>query len=176
MRDIQIVVDGILVTVKLLSQHLVVGRLLGKVLNEVWYLDVMFVLPGIGVAPMGVEITLNLTHLLDGGLLSIFLHTGVYGRIDFQTVAIEVVLVFLTPFIEIVLDSFPEILCLAIVVVLNAVVQMDWDLFQHVKLLLSKMMMLQHVAQHHVTTSQRILRVDTGIIIGGSLQQSDKNG
>ena len=55
MGQVEIIVDGVLVTFELLIQILIDGLSLCNVLDEVRNLLIMLVAPGVNVAPMGVE-------------------------------------------------------------------------------------------------------------------------
>ena len=82
---------------------------------------------------MLVEIVLHLSHLLTSGLLSIFLHTGVDGGIYLQTFSIEgvaVIEIVLTPVFQIVGYCLTEIVGIAIVGGLHAVIELDIELLQ----------------------------------------------
>ena len=72
---------------------------------------------------MVVERTLYLFHLLGCSLFGILLHTGINGSVNLQTAAIEVVAIFLHPFLEVIGDVLTEILCLPVIVFLNVYIQ-----------------------------------------------------
>ena len=125
---------------------------------------------------MVVETLLDNLHLLDDCLLSIALHSGIDGGIDFQTIAIEVDVIFLAPLLQFRFNSLAEVKCLSVIVVLDTVIEVDRLLRQCVVSLTIDVLMEQHVVEHHITAVKGILRVDARIIISGSLEQSHKNG
>ena len=128
---------------------------------------------------MGVEITLHLPHLLAGSLLGIFLHTSVDGGVNLQTLGIKgvtVVKVFLAPIFQIIGHSLAEVVGIAIVGRLHAVIESDVELFERVTLFSGQITMLLHEVQNDITTLQRILGIDEGIIIGGGLEHTHEDG
>ena len=133
MWQVQVVVDGILVVVVFLREVFVDGLSLGDVLNEVLDLHMALILPGIDRAPMLVEGLLHLFHLFVGSLLGIFLHAGVDGGVDFQTLGIKgvtVIKVFLAPAFQIIGHSLAEVVGIAIVGTFYAVVKFDVEPLQ----------------------------------------------
>ena len=118
MREIEIIVDGILVSVEFLGEVFVDRLSLGDIFDEMGNFLMAFVLPGIGVAPVLVEGLLHLFHLLDGSLLSIALQAGVEGSVDLQTFGIEgvaVVEVVLAPIFQIIAHSLAEVVGIAVI-------------------------------------------------------------
>ena len=173
--QVQVVVDGVLVARKLLGEQFVVGLALGDVLDEMGDLHVMLILPGIGRAPVVVEVLLHLHHLLAGSLLGVFLHTGVDGGVDLQAVGIEVVAVVLAPFPQVVGHRLAEVGSLTVVGVLHAVVEVDLEFLQRVADFLGQVAVLRHQVEYDVAALQRVLRIDQRIIIGGGLQHTHQH-
>ena len=133
MREVEIIVDGILIAIVFLREVFVDGLSLCDVLNEVFDFLMALVLPGVGRAPVLVEVVLHLSHLLAGGLLGVFLHAGVDGGVNLQTFGIEgvaVVEVILAPVLQIVGQCLAEVVGIAVVGRLHAVVEFDVELLE----------------------------------------------
>ena len=176
MRQVQIIVDGVLLTIKLLVEVSVVSCLLCQILDEVRHFLMPFVLPGRGRAPVVVERLLHLFHLLDSCFLGIALHTGVNGGVNLQAVTVEVVAVFTTPGLQFVLDSLTEIKRLSVVVVLDTIVEVDGFHLQRIKGLFRQVFVNQHVVEHHVAAFQRVVGIDAWVVVSRGLQQSNEDG
>lgn len=73
MRLVEIVFNRVGVVREACEQILVYRLLLGYAFNEVGYDIVVLILPWLLVAPVAVEVFLNLLHLLDGCFLRILL-------------------------------------------------------------------------------------------------------
>ena len=179
--EVQIVVDGVLIAVVLLREHAVDGQFLSDILNEMRYLDVAFVLPGIDVAPMLVESLLHLFHLLDGSLLGIVLHAQVEGGMNLQTfgvvgVGTVVTIVFLAPLLHPVGNGLAEVVGLAVVGILHTVVELYFGLFQRVAGFGCEVAVGAHIVEYDIAATEGILRIDARIIIGGGLEQSYEYG
>ena len=177
--QIEVVVDGVLVAIEFLGEVFVDGLSLGDVLDEVLDLHVVLVLPGIGAAPVGIEGLLHLFHLLDGCLFGIFLHARIDGGVDLQSFGIEgvaIVEIVLAPAFQIVGHSLAEVVGIAIVGGFDAVVEFDVDLLERVALGLGEVVVLAHEVEHDVTTLQRVVGIDEGIIIGGGLEHAYEDG
>ena len=159
-----------------LLEQFVVGLTLGDALDEACYLLMLLILPGIGVAPVVLEVALHLLHLLDGGSLGILLHAGVDGGVDLQTAGIEVVAVVLAPVLEVVGNSLAEICGLTVVVALDAIVERDGLEFECVVGGLRKMAVTHHIVEHRVAALETVVGVDAGIIICGGLEHTHKDG
>ena len=172
MRQVEVVVDRVLVAVELLRQLLIVRLTFGDVLDEVPDLLMPFVLPGVSTAPVRVEVALHLTHLLPRCLLGIFLHTGIDGGIDGQSVGIEVIAIVLAPLLQVAGHCLTEIGGLSVIHILDAEVEFDLCLLKRVELCLGQVAVLSHQVEHDVTALQGVLGIDQRIIIGGGLQHA----
>ena len=175
--QIQVVIDRILITIELALQYFIIRCLLGQILDKVWNLYVTLVLPRVSRSPVRVEGLLNLLHLLYCSLFGILLHACIERGVNLQTLSVVgIFLVFAVvvgaPAFHPVGHSLTEVVGLAVVCILNAVVELDLQLLQRVALLLSKIAVLAHQIEHDVTTFQRILRVDKRVVICGGLQHS----
>ena len=178
-RKVEIIIDGILISVEFLREIFVDRLALSDILDEVLDFLMTLILPGISRTPVGVEVTLHLSHLLAGSLFGIFLHAGVDGCVDLQTFGIKgitVVKVFLAPVFQIIGHSLAEVISIAVVGRLHAVVESDVELLERVTLFSGQVTMLLHEVQNDITTLQRILGIDEGIIIGGSLEHTHEDG
>ena len=176
---VEVVVDGVLLVAELLLQVFVDGQLHGQVLDEAGYLHVALVLPGRCVAPVVVEAGLYHPHLLDGGLLGIALHAGVEGGVDFEAFGVEgvaVIVVLLAPVLQVVGHGLAEVVGLAVVGALYAVVELDVLPFQRFALLRRQVPVVQHVVEYDVAAAQRVLGIDARVVVGGGLQQSYEHG
>ena len=127
---IQVETDGVFVAVELLGEVLIDGQALGDILDEIRYLLMARILPGVGRTPVRVEGLLHLFHLLACSILGVFLHAGVESSLDAQTSGIEVDAVVVAPVLEFVCHRLTEIVGLAIVGILDAVVEFDLELLQ----------------------------------------------
>ena len=76
-RLVEIIVDGVLIVTIFCRKRFVARQILSNAFYKPFYLLVVLVLPRMGVPPMVLKVLLNLSHLLLGCCLSIFLHTGV---------------------------------------------------------------------------------------------------
>ena len=137
------------------------------------------VLPWVSRTPVSVEGLLYLLHLFYCGLLGILLHASVEGGVNLQTFSVVGIFLVLavvvgTPSLHKVGHSLAEVVCLSVVCVLNAVVELDLKLLKRVALLLCKVAVLMHQVEHDVTTLQRVLRVDKWVVIGGSLKHTNQ--
>lgn len=124
---VQVETDGVFVAVELLGEVLIDGQALGDVLDEIRYLLMARILPGIGRTPVRVEGLLHLFHLLASSILGVFLHAGVEGGLDAQTSGIEVDAVVVAPVLEFVSHRLTEIVGLTVVGILDAVVEFDLE-------------------------------------------------
>ena len=179
MGQVQVVIDGILVAVELLGEILVDRLSLGDILDEVLDLHVVGILPGVDGAPVAVEGLLQLLHLLVGSLLGILLHAGVDGGVDLQSLGVEgvaVVVVVLAPALQVVGHGLAEIVGVAVVDTLDAVVELDLEFLQRVALCLREMSVLLHEVEHDVAALQRIVGIDEGIIECGGLEHAHEDG
>ena len=79
---------------------------------------------------MGIEGLLHLFHLFHSSLFGIFLHTGVEGGLDTQTIGIEVVTALPAPVFQIIRNSLTEVVGLAVVSCLYTIIELDIQLFQ----------------------------------------------
>ena len=176
---VQVVADRVLVAIELLREILIHGLSLGDVLDEILDLDMSLVLPRVCRSPMVVEGLLYLLHLLVGSLFGILLHARVEGGVDLQPLGIErvtIVVVVLAPVFQIVGHSLAEVVGVAIVGRFYAVVEFDVEQFQRVALGIRQMIVLSHQVEHNVTTLQRVVGVDQGVIIGSGLEHTHEDG
>ena len=74
---------------------------------------------------MVIEVLLHLFHLFAGGLLGIFLHSGVDSGINFQARAVKIISVFIAPWLKILSNCLTEIYGLSIVILFNFKVKGD---------------------------------------------------
>ena len=88
--EVQVICDGVRLIGETVFQVLVGLCPFGQVFDEIRDFLVVLVLPRRRVAPVLVEALLYDFHLLAGGFFRIFLHACVQGRINFQSVGIEV--------------------------------------------------------------------------------------
>ena len=88
MGEVKIIVDGILISIEFLRQIFVDGLTLGNIFDKMGDFLMTLILPGVGGAPVRIEIVLHLSHLLASSLLSIFLHASIDGGVDLQTLSI----------------------------------------------------------------------------------------
>ena len=121
---------------------------------------------------MVVETLLDNLHLFDDSFFRILLHTRINGSIDFQAIPVKVNIILITPFAEVICYGITVIECLSVVVILHTIVKVDGLLCQRVVCFLRDILMFEHVVQHHIPSVERVFRIDTRIIISGSLQQS----
>ena len=141
----------------------------------------MLILPRVGTSPMRIEGLLHLLHLLDGRVLSIFLHSRVNGGVYLQTFRIVCIgtfftIVIATPVFHPVAYSLTEVVGFSVVGIFYTVVEFDFRLFQRVTFLLSQVSVLLNQIEHHISASQRILGIDARVIIGCRLEQSHQHG
>ena len=181
MGKIEIIENGVLVAVVLLVQQFIIRCLLSQILDEMGNFYMAFVLPGIDIAPMLIESLLHLLHLFDGSFLGIMLHATVEGGVNLQTFGIisigtVVAIILLTPRLHPVGHRFTEVVGIAVIGILHTIVQLDFLLLKGFALLRCEMTVAKHVVEHHIATTEGILRIDARIIIGGGLEQSYQNG
>ena len=106
---IHIIFHRVRIVRKKLRQSLICISMPCNVLNESRYFMMICVLPRIRAAPITIEITLHLLHMLHHRLLGIALHTRVNRSVYLQAVAIQIIAVFLAPFPDTVGKLLPEI-------------------------------------------------------------------
>ena len=181
MRQVQIVIDRVLITLELMTQKFIIRCLLSQILDKVGNLNVALVLPRICAAPVRVKALLHLLHLLYGSLFGILLHARVECGVNLQSLGVVGVFVVLaivvgTPALHPVAHSLAEVVSLAVVGILYAVIQLNLQLLQRVALLLSQVAVLLHQVEHDVTALQRVVGVNQRVIVGGSLQHSNQYG
>ena len=82
MREVEIIVDGILISVEFLCKILVDRLSFGDIFDEMGYFLMTLILPGVSRAPMLVERLLYLLHLFDGSFFGIALQAGVDSSVD----------------------------------------------------------------------------------------------
>ena len=172
---VHVVVDGVGVVVELLRQLLVVFAADGYVLDEVGDFLTPFVTPRGLTAPMAMEALLNEAHLLLHSLFSIALKTGVEGRVDAQSIGVEVDVVGFRPCVQILLDGFAEIEGTTIVGLLHGIVQVDGYLCEGVQFVTGQFAVGEHVVEHDVATLEAVLGVDLGVVGGGGFQESHED-
>ena len=139
-----------------------------------------FVLPRIDITPMLIEALLHLLHLLDSSLFGIALHTTVERGVNLQSLSIVsigpvVTIILFAPVFHPVGHCLAEVVGLTVVGILHAVVEFDFYLLQRVVLCFGQVVMMIHVVKHHITSAQRVFRVDARIIIRRSFEESDEN-
>ena len=83
MRLIEVIEDAVFVAVVLLAVHLVGFAIASYIFDKSLYFAITFVDPGIGVAPVVIEVVLHHAHLLGYCFFGIVLHTRVDGGDDF---------------------------------------------------------------------------------------------
>ena len=133
MRQVQIIIDRILIILELSTQIFIIRCLLGQILDKVGYLNVALVLPGISAAPVRVKALLHLLHLLHGSLLGILLHARVECGVNLQSLGVVGVFVIFavvvgTPALHKVGHSLAEVVSLAVVGILHAIVELNLQL------------------------------------------------
>ena len=79
---IEIIRDGVGLVGEFLQQPIIHGLFACDALDEVGYHPSALVNPRVVLAPMVLEVLLNLPHLFDGSILCVFLHTRVEGGIN----------------------------------------------------------------------------------------------
>ena len=161
---VEIIVDGVSVFAELLDQGFVEGLTLGDTLDEAGDNLVVLILPWFLFTPMVVEVALDDTHLLVGCLFSILLHTRIYSSINLQATRVEV-----WRFVVIIIgidtcadadkqtvagcgNGIAEVSGLTIIVVFHLVIELDIKFAQFPIAASPQIAMLQHVAQHNITT------------------------
>ena len=154
MRQIHIIIHRIRVVGITCQQLLVVVCFFGYVFNKSLLLLTVLVAPRILIAPVGLEIALHLLHVLHHSLLGILLHTRVDGRVDAQSVAIEILVIVLAPSIlQLIGKHIAEIRRLAVGRPHRRIFQFYRQLAQRVILLVRKKLFAQQVAQHHIAAA-----------------------
>ena len=168
MRQIQVIIDRILVAIEFLREIFVYRLSLSDILDKVLDFNVALILPRIRVAPVAIESFLYLLHLFECCLFGIFLHTCVDGGIDFQSLCIEritIIEVVLAPAFQIVGYSLSEVIGITIIGTFHTVIEFYLFLFQCVACFLSQVAMLAHQVEYNIATLKRVLRVDKRVII-----------
>ena len=176
MWTVQFCDDGVRIMRILCLQLLVKRELLGNSFNEAGNHPMVLILPRLFLAPMAVEVLLNLAHLLGDRCLGIFLHTGVDGGIDTQSAAIQIIAILRTPVIKIIGHGLPEILRFPVIIRLHTIFQLDVQLLQGVTLSSSDLVLPYQIVDHHIATFLTVLRIRDRIIIGSGLQHSHQYG
>ena len=133
------------------------------------------ILPWVLARPVVVEVTLDDTHLSLCSLFCVFLHTRINSGVNLQTVSVEINIIVLTPVVKFISNGLTEILCLSIVIVLHTIVELDRFLGKGVVSFTCQILVSTHVVEYHITTFEGIVGIGSGIIIGCSLEQTDKN-
>ncbi len=144
--------------------------------NETRYFPVLFVLPGIGLAPVVVEVSLHSAHLLARSLLRILLHAGIYGSKYLQSARVQVISVVVTPVFQLVGHRFPEVGCLSVIVALHVVVEKYRLCLKRIECRTVQIAVLHHVAQHSVAAAQTVLWINAWVIVGCGLEHTHENG
>ena len=124
---------------------------------------------------MVVEVALHLLHLLYGSLLGVLLHTRVDGGVYLQTGGVEIVVVVAAPCAQLVCNSLAEVERRAVVVALNAVVELDVYLGDRVVVGACHVAVAHHVAEHDVAAAQRVLGVGERVVVGGGFQHTHEH-
>ncbi len=185
-RLVEVVVYRVLVLRETSLQHLIGVSLLYLVLNKARNDIALFVAPRITHAtPMRIEVSLHVLHLAMHGLLGILLHLRVEGSVYLQAVRIDVQVGELL--LHVVFERLAEIESLTVVGILHRKVQLDRRLLQafercfvshiHIaKALLEHIAVRIHLAEHGVTTFQRVFGIDTRVVGRSSFEQAHQNG
>ena len=130
MWQVQIVVNRVRLIGILFCQLFVGNGVGGKVLYKMWNFLMVTVAPWILVTPMVVKIALYHSHLSVHSCFGIFLHSGIYGCVYFQSVGIEIYLILFAPFFQFFGNGFAKVQSLSVIVTFNVIVQLDRNLFE----------------------------------------------
>ena len=118
MRLVQVVGDGISLVAVFMGQILVGRCLFGQFFDEARNFLPIPVPPRSLRAPMCIKPFLYFTHLTVDSFFGILLHPAVECGINFQSVAIEVCIIFFAPFLQFIGYGFAEIECRTSVIIL----------------------------------------------------------
>ena len=175
-REVQVVGYGVGLVGELGLEVFAHGQSVGDVLDEVGDDVAALVDPRLVACPMAVEVALHLLHLLLGGSLGMFLHARVEGGVDLQAAVVEVVAVVLAPLLEMLGDGLAEVESLAVVVLLDAIVEQDGFLAKGVVAGFRQVAALHHVAQHQIATLQAVVGMRDGVVGRCGLEHSHEHG
>ena len=150
MRLVQVVGDGISLVAVFMGQILVGRCLFGQLFDEARNFLPIPVPPRSLRAPMRIKPFLYFAHLTADSFFGILLHPAVECGINFQSVAIEVCIIFLAPFLQFIGYGFAEIECRTSVIILLLEFQNGGKLPDGIQLMLVQHMVFIELSQYHI--------------------------
>ena len=139
----------------------------------------VFVLPGLLLAPVVVEVALDYAHLLDGSLFGILLHARVNSSVYFQATGVQIGCLLVVATTQQAVASLgyrvAEVGSLSVVVVLYLIVQLDGLLAVFLVLATAQVTVDNHVVEHGVTAGQAVLGMALGVVVSSSLEHTYKH-